>query len=328
MKTKAFTLVDLLAVITIIPLLMAVLLPAGTEVRQRAYRMVCQTNLASIGRAMFIYSNDNAEQYPKAGWPDSSWSDQGELLGWADQSGRHWGKPGSDVTITSSFYLLIKYADMTPQQFVCMGDVGTRVFSFSDVGESVLPPDFNNITQFWDFGRRADMKTGLVPGQYCSYSYHMPYYDRITDEPGFPVTPLSHPASPLCADRNPYLDKNAWPYLEGKCCAGDPNEDCPTWHADGYYHDPDKTGNSACHRREGQNILFNDGHVLFAEYPNVGLNNDNVWKNWPGTDAPATAEQWQLGPTPYCNNLDGPGQGAPKSKKDAFLVNELNQDVP
>ncbi|UCF44386.1 MAG: type II secretion system protein [Planctomycetota bacterium] len=326
MKSKALTLVDLLVVIAVITLLLGLMLPAGAAVRQRAYRMVCRTNLSGIGKAMLAYSDDNEEQYPQAGWPDSPWSDTGELRNWYDQRGRHYGKAGSPVTITSSFYLLIKYADMTPQQFVCRGDLGTRVFSLSDVQPGILPPDVNDITQVWDFGQKQDMITNFVAGQYCSYSYHMPYY-QTRDEPGFPVTPASNPASPLCGDRSPYLDKNAWPYLEGKCCNGDPDEDCPTWHADGYYYDPHKTGNSACHRREGQNILFNDGHVLFAEYPNVGLNNDNVWKNWTTTDAPESPAEWQVNPTPYCAQLNEPGQEAPMGKSDAFLVNELNKEA-
>jgi prepilin-type N-terminal cleavage/methylation domain-containing protein len=103
MKRRAFTLVELLVVIAIIALLMGVLMPALAKVRQIAYRMVCGTNLSGISKAMLIYSNDNEEEYPKAGWPDSSWSDQGELLSWAEQTGRHYGKPGSDVTITASF---------------------------------------------------------------------------------------------------------------------------------------------------------------------------------------------------------------------------------
>jgi type II secretory pathway pseudopilin PulG len=328
MKGKALTLIDLLVVIAIITLLMGILVPAGAAVRQRAYRMVCGTNLSGIGRAMLAFSNDNEEQYPKAGWPNSTWSRTGELINWYDQSGKHYGKSGSGVTITSSFYLLIRYADMTPQQFVCPGDLGTRVFSLSDVKTGVLPSEVNDITQFWDFGAKQDLKTNLVAGQYCSYSYHMPYM-RTQTEPGFPVTPASNPASPLSGDRNPYLDRNARPYLEGKHCEGDQDEDAPTWHQqDHYYYDPDRTGNSACHRREGQNILFNDGHVLFAQYPNVGLNNDNVWKNWTSTNVPESPEEWQVEPTPYCQVMNWkPGQEAPMDKRDAFLVNELNEEV-
>lgn len=328
MKRKAFTLVELLVVIAIIALLMGVLMPALAKVRQIAYRMVCGTNLSGISKAMLIYSNDNEEEYPKAGWPNSTWSKDGELRNWADQTGRHYGKPGSAVTITASFYLLVRYADVTPKQFVCKGDVGTKTFALSDVVEGVLDPEVDDVTMVWDFGLKQDLKTGYVAGQYCSYSYHMPYM-RTQSEPGFPITPGSNPASPICGDRNPYLDKNAYAFLEGEDCGGDPDEECCTWHPeDEYYYDPDKTCNSACHQREGQNILFNDGHVLFAKYPNVGLTNDNVWKNWTSTDPPEGAEEWEVDPAPYCSYLkEKPGEEAPRGLRDAFLVNEMNKDI-
>jgi prepilin-type N-terminal cleavage/methylation domain-containing protein len=327
MKRRAFTLVELLVVIAIIALLMGVLMPALAKVRQIAYRMVCGTNLSGISKAMLIYSNDNEEEYPKAGWPDSSWSDQGELLSWAEQTGRHYGKPGSDVTITASFYLLVRYADVTTKQFVCKGDIGTTGFKLSDVRTGVLNQEVDDITMVWDFGQKDDMKSGYVAGQYCSYAYHMPYYHPTTQQPGFPIGPGSNPASPLCADRNPYLDKNAWPYLEGQDCEGDQHEDAPTWQTtDQYYYDPHKTGNAAPHQREGQNVLFNDGHVLFAKYPNIGLTNDNIWKNWASTTIPQSSEEWEVDPTPYCTQLDKPGKEGPEGRRDAFLVNELNKE--
>jgi hypothetical protein len=295
--------------------------------------MVCANNLSAIGKAMLNYSNDNQEGYPRAGHAGSEWSTRGELRNWYSQTGRQWGRPPCEVTITSSFYMLIKYADMTPKQFVCRGDIGTRVFRLSDVYPGILPDEVDEVTQVWDFGAKQDMWTKLVPGQYCTYSYHMPYNDRGLDTPGFPLSPASNPASPLCADRNPYLDKNAKPWLEGKCCNGDPDENCPTWYTDeigdGYYRDDDKTGNSACHQRQGQNVLFNAGHVNFAEFPNVGISNDNIWKAWPSTDTPESPEEWQVLPLPYCDILNKPGlpDAAPKGKRDAFLVNELNQEV-
>ncbi len=327
MKRKAFTLVELLVVIAIIALLMGVLMPALAKVRQIAYRMVCGTNLSGISKAMLIYSNDNEEEYPKAGWPNSQWATTGELKNWYSQDGRHYGKSGTPMTITSSFYLLIRYADVTPKQFVCKGDVGTAVFALSDVTVGVLDPEVDDVTMVWDFGAKQDMKTQLVAGQYCSYSYHMPYMQTAT-LPGFPVGPGSNPASPICGDRSPYLDKNARPYVEGKDCQGDQDEDAPTWEdQEQYYYDPDKTGNAAAHQREGQNVLFNDGHVLFAKYPNVGLTNDNIWKNWTSTDAPEGAAQWEVEPTPFCNIMNfKPGQEAPRGLRDAFLVNELNQE--
>jgi hypothetical protein len=258
---------------------------------------------------MLIYSNDNEEEYPKAGWPNSSWSKDGDLPLWAEQTGKHFGKAGSDVTITASFYLLVRYADVTTKQFVCKGDIGTMAF------------------KLWDFGNEQDMKTGFVPGQHCSYSYHMPYYHPLRDEPGFPIGPGSNPAAPLCADRNPYLDKNAEPYVDGKCASKDPDEECPTWGTNDNYYDPQKTGNSAPHQREGQNVLFNDGHVLFAKYPNVGLTNDNIWKNWNSTDTPERPEEWEVDPTPYTDLDMKPGTEGPEGKRDSFLVNEVNKSI-
>ena len=47
--------------------------------------------------------------------------------------------------------------------------------------------------------------------------------------------------------------------------------------------DKDFLYNSYPHQREGQNILYNDGHVKFEGTPNVGINNDNVYQRWPSS---------------------------------------------
>ncbi len=56
MRRRGFTLVELLVVIAIIALLMGILMPALSRVRQLAYRLTCGTNLAGVGKAMLIYA--------------------------------------------------------------------------------------------------------------------------------------------------------------------------------------------------------------------------------------------------------------------------------
>ena len=132
-KKKGFTLVELLVVIAIIALLMGILMPALARVRQIAFRMVCGTNLSGIGKAMLIYSNDYDDEMPRAGGRSAAWS--GRISNWmADNRFLAYGVgpdgSGGVGTITSSFYLLVKYAEVTPKSFICKGDSGTTTASF------------------------------------------------------------------------------------------------------------------------------------------------------------------------------------------------------
>lgn len=64
---RAFTLVELLVVISIISLLLAILLPSLTKARETAIRLKCQANLRGMTISSFAYSNDNAGTVPYGG---------------------------------------------------------------------------------------------------------------------------------------------------------------------------------------------------------------------------------------------------------------------
>jgi len=326
MRRKGFTLVELLVVIGIIAVLMGILLPALSAVRRTAQRVVCGSNTSGIGKAMLLYANDHEGDFPRAGGAGSTWNTAGQISKWDKQDGAQYGTPpppatGFRVTITSSLYLLVKYADVTPAQFVCRGDVGTKEFKLSDC--STVDPAVDDITDVWDFGDTAVMGSGNFPGNRNSYAYHSPY-DNTTIAPrrSFSLGSYSDPASPVMADRNPYLDKNATAYRDGV----ESGEKPPSWEppTPGHYADPDKTGNSAAHQRDGQNVLFCDSHVGFAKYPNIGISNDNIWKCWISTTVPATTQLRELGISPY-KALKKNGDGAPYNAGDAYLVSESNK---
>lgn len=58
MKKKGFTLIELLVVIAIIALLLAIILPSLSKVKESAKRTVCQVNLRSIHTGWTMYADD------------------------------------------------------------------------------------------------------------------------------------------------------------------------------------------------------------------------------------------------------------------------------
>src|SRR6056297_311559 len=167
-KKRGFTLVELLVVIAIIALLMGIMMPALSRVRQMAYRMLCGTNLSGLGKVMLIYANDNDNEFPIAGARGTECADTGKIEdfdGQYDYEAFH--QTQKKATGTSSLYLMIRYADASPSQFNCKGDQGVEEFSLDQVTVT-LRDGVTDIRQLWDFGNEA-------VGQYCSYAYQHPY---------------------------------------------------------------------------------------------------------------------------------------------------------
>ena len=62
---RAFTLIELLAVIAIIGILAAIIIPVVGAVRASAKSSGCASNLRQIGMAMRLYANENGGRFPK-----------------------------------------------------------------------------------------------------------------------------------------------------------------------------------------------------------------------------------------------------------------------
>ncbi len=62
----SFTLIELLVVVTIISILVGILLPAVTYVKQSALKAACASNLRQIGMSIMMYRKDYNDKFPLA----------------------------------------------------------------------------------------------------------------------------------------------------------------------------------------------------------------------------------------------------------------------
>ena len=71
----AFTLLELLVVITIISILAALLLPALARAREQANRIACASNMKQLGYTFLMFSDEHGGQLP-SGSPNQYWGEQ------------------------------------------------------------------------------------------------------------------------------------------------------------------------------------------------------------------------------------------------------------
>jgi len=258
--------------------------------RSVAFRMVCGSNLSGIGRAMLIYANDYDNSFPRAGGPTSKW---GTTPNWqadnrSDAFGLNHDGTGGSATISSSLYLLVKFEHViqnygydAPRFFICNSDTESTEFKPAKYGARR-----KKLTDLWDFGPE--------PAKHYSFSYHIPYGP-------YPLsTATSEPGMAVAADRNPWLD----PYTDTTGFKWD--DQTMTGGREnirGY-----QKGNSGHHKREGQNVLYMDNHVYFEKVSFCGVNDDNIYTYWDGSDI-------RQGAPPVIGSQ-------PKGPLDSLLVND------
>src|SRR5436305_867890 len=117
-RGRAFTLLELLAVIFIIAIVTAVLLPTMHHQRgDTSYRVRCGSNLRQIGQAILLYSNENKGSYPRTLYvPDAplAFADDGSDGGsQRDPFGLN-GLPGAvgPNEVPAAMFLLIRTQDI------------------------------------------------------------------------------------------------------------------------------------------------------------------------------------------------------------------------
>ncbi len=288
-RLGGFSVGEVLVLVLVLVFAAVILLPALARVRSIPNRPTCGVRLAGIGKAMLVYANDYEGQFPRAGARDSSWAartpnwlgkDRQEAFGIGP------GSTGGQASMSASLYLLVKYVELVPGQFLCpdrngRAEKGTREFRLDEYGMRD-----RRLADLWDFGPN--------PPLHCSYAYHMiygPHKPAFSTEPGIPVA----------ADRNPWMDS---PSAKAKDFSRF-KPDIPPFNGTTRQA---LHGNAVSHQEQGQNVMFQDTHVNFEKRATCGLENDNIYTSWDGADR--------------IRGLPPKLGSQPADKKDSLLVND------
>lgn len=288
-----------LCVIIILLTLFYVLVVPAFPIRRTPYRVVCGTNLKGLGTAMTVYANDYDDRFPQLPG-EGPWSKQ---LGFdyhiekPDFVGQHLH---TDRSVTASWYLLVKEADVSPRSLVCPNSTETE---FDGQNPANL-----DIVQLWDFGDQ--------PQQHVSYAMHLPYGR-------YPANGQLKADFAVAADMNPWMQAGDFVSTPTEkqyrqiITGGDPS----TWKFGNSFNHPEEShsilrrGKTIKGTAAGQNVLFADGHTMYLEQPNCGVNADNIYTRW-STDNNPTAQDIQGGIAPTARDAENDAQ----SKDDSFLV--------
>ncbi len=261
---KALTLLESIVIILIVLMLLAIFMPAQGRVNKIAQRVICGTNLKGLGAAQVVYAADFDDEYAiQGGEGTPAWTTGTDDFFNPDKD---WSK-AKGITVGASLYLLVREADVSPKSFVCPSG-GQKPYDGAGADSDI------DITQLWDFGHPDVEDTG--PGNCVSYSYQMPYGPN--GGPGrYAADGSKSAAFAVMADKNPWYD----PKLE----TGTPIVD--NWYdyiapMGPYYEKGNvkkwkvQVANAQPHDRQGQQVMYGDGHVAYKKRSDVGIRHDNI----------------------------------------------------
>jgi len=347
MRKKGFTLIELLVVIAIIAMLLAILMPALNKVKRLAQRLICGTNVRGMGTALMVYAQDFEDEYPvQGGVAQHIWKDNiARTQGW-NFAQKDWSDPKS-ITIGASLYLLVRHADVDTKSFVCKSSDQRPYDGFNPPSEQ---PDgiALDLVELWDFGMfdlnatgANAWKTKSGPKNHVSYAYQVPY--AVGNEPARPADSTASASTAIMADKNPWQD----PKLElgagitdttilkrdfvtlisflggsSSCPPPDPGD----WQLKSTTAWQIQIANSQPHGREGQNVLYGDGHADFTKRPDVSYQNDNIYTQFCEKPPNTTEGGRRVGWVPPATDHYGLGAFRPQGDEDAVLANDDRRD--
>jgi len=268
-STKGFTLVELLVVIGIIALLISILLPSLSRARETANRVKCGSNLRQIGQAMLLYANENNGTYPRTYWtpgttPGLTLSTLGNAV--SQPFSLTGASPVGNNNVCASLYLLLRTEDLTAAVFVCPSS-NSEPCSF----QKGTPT--GNVQSQCNF----DGASSRIY-QNCSYSIQDMFPGTAAVNDGFRWTSTLKADFAVAADVNP-----------GDVANISAPENIRTTSSS----KDNSFGNSSNHQRQGQNVLYGDGHVDFVQSCMAGYNQDCIYGPSAGSTGAAPNIVWK-----------------------------------
>jgi prepilin-type N-terminal cleavage/methylation domain-containing protein/prepilin-type processing-associated H-X9-DG protein len=260
---SAFTLLEILAVIFIIAIVIAVLLPTMNRTHESSNRSVCGSNLRQIGQAIALYANENKGNYPRVIYT----RDQSPVWGTGVTAPNAFTDPSrpSDNDVSAALFLLIRTQDITPEVFVC----------------PVQNPRLDPVPDTYGGGTNTALnRSNFTDWQKnLSYSFANPYPDSAAVEGGYKLNSTTGAEFAIAADLNPGIGGGYDVTLPKETSSqGDMQK-----------------ANSRNHSGQGQNVLYGDGHAEFQQNPFCGTKRDNIYTVSGSTDGSVTTSKTVVG---------------------------------
>ncbi|MEM6562433.1 MAG: hypothetical protein AAF656_12590 [Planctomycetota bacterium] len=293
MRRHGFTFIDLLATLALCGLLLVTMAATQQRALETANRVKCASQLRHIGLALILYANDERNgAFPRTMYNHETANkpvfgtpyDDADLDPHRDATpfeSRHLDDQLEQLVpepndVTAAFYMLLRTQDIPSANFVCPSS-------------GLTPWNAEQQPGTWETTYTNFAGTDVLRA-HLSYSYQSPYPIVEAVAKGFKFNNSMTADFAVVADMNP---------------GGEALTELTVMSDNAAMRD----GNSLNHAREGQNVLYADGHVTFELTPFVGIRRDNIFTTGDLTERNDPAIRANVATV-----------GAPKDKFDTILL--------